>query len=371
MLLTERGYGAMSMSDVAEAVAVSPSALYRHFRSKDELLATVIEEAITDVGAALNDNDTPTGTAVMLAQAALSNRYAGVLYRREARHLPAENRDRLRKITRETGLRLAGQLRLRRPELGEAASHLLAWSALGVGNSISYHQLSLPEPEFTNVLAALIAMPLQADPSVDFAQIGERSDTVRPRSRREAILSAATDLFSGKGFSGVNVDDIGAAVGIAGPSIYNHFAAKTDILVAAIFRGSEWLWMDYDRVLSDADNVESALTGVVSSYQRFAFDHPNTVALLRFELSELPDPERQRALESQRAYIDEWVHLIRLVDPAATPTEARIRVQACQAMINEIAGIRQLRAMPGAGPAIADIAAELLQARVGGVAAAT
>ncbi|MGB5795282.1 MAG: TetR/AcrR family transcriptional regulator [Mycolicibacter algericus] len=364
-LLTERGYRALAMSDVAEAVAVSPSALYRHFRSKDDLLATVIEEAITDVGAVMSDNDTPAGTAVVLAQAAVSNRSAGVLYRREARHLPAGNRERLRTITRETGGRLAKQLRRQRPELGEAASHLLAWCALGVGNSISYHHLSLPEPEFTNVLAALISVPLQADPSVGSVQIGERTATVRPRSRREAILSAATDLFAGKGFSGVNIDDIGAAVGIAGPSIYNHFAAKTDILAAAIFRGSESLWMDYDRVLSGADSAGAALTGVVSSYQRFAFDHPNTLALLRFELSKLPEPERQRALETQRAYIDEWVHLIRLVDPAATPTESRIRVQACQEMINEVAGSRQLRAMSGAGTAIVGIGADLLQARAG------
>ena len=44
-LFASRGYAQVSMADVADAVAVRPSALYRHFRGKDDLLVRQIEQA--------------------------------------------------------------------------------------------------------------------------------------------------------------------------------------------------------------------------------------------------------------------------------------------------------------------------------------
>ena len=44
-LFCRRGYANVAMGDVAEAVAIGPSALYRHFRGKQDLLATVVGAA--------------------------------------------------------------------------------------------------------------------------------------------------------------------------------------------------------------------------------------------------------------------------------------------------------------------------------------
>ncbi len=59
----------------------------------------------------------------------------------------------------------------------------------------------------------------------------------KPATRADEILDAATDLFAERGYAEVSIDDIGAAVGIAGPSVYNHFASKQDILIDAMARG--------------------------------------------------------------------------------------------------------------------------------------
>jgi AcrR family transcriptional regulator len=180
------------------------------------------------------------------------------------------------------------------------------------------------------------------------------------RSRREAILSEAAALFAEKGFSGVSVDDIGAAVGIAGPSIYNHFTSKAEILAAAMFRGNEWLWMEFNRACADAPDAAEALRRVVLSYQTFAFHNPDIVEVLTTEVSHLPEAENQRARSAQRAYIDEWVHLVRQLNPNWTITEARIRVQAAQIMINDVVVIPRLRTRPGVEAVLADIAVALL-----------
>ncbi|BBZ74640.1 TetR/AcrR family transcriptional regulator [Mycobacterium paraseoulense] len=111
----------------------------------------------------------------------------------------------------------------------------------------------MPEPGFSALLAGLIAVPLGAGAELrGEAGGGESGGALVARSRREAILSAGAALFAQRGFTGVSVDDIGTAVGIAGPSVYNHFAAKTDILVAAMFRGNELLWANFNRAVADA-----------------------------------------------------------------------------------------------------------------------
>ena len=48
----------------------------------------------------------------------------------------------------------------------------------------------------------------------------------RTGTRREEILDAAARLFAERGYHGVSIDDIGAAVGMSGPGFYRHFAGK-------------------------------------------------------------------------------------------------------------------------------------------------
>lgn len=348
------------MSDVAEAVAVGPSALYRHFRGKQALLASVILAALGSVNEALQSAEAATDVAAVLARVVLEHRGMGVLWHREARHLASQDQKQLHRVTREIGDRLAQRIRDRRPDLDTVQADLLAWCALGVANSVSFHKLSLPEPSFAALLTELVAVPLNADAELRGAASGESVGTVVARSRREAILSAGAALFAEKGFAGVSVDDIGTAAGIAGPSVYKHFAAKTDILAAATFRGNEWLWMEFNRAVADARDAADALLRVVLSYQTFAFQNPDIVEILITEEAHLPAPESRRARSAQRAYIDEWVHLARQLRPGWSVTEARIRVQAVQMLINDIAVAPRLRTLHGVEAVLVGIAATVL-----------
>jgi AcrR family transcriptional regulator len=359
-LFCDRGYGNVAMTDVADAVAVRPSALYRHFRGKRALLATVIEEAVSSVDDALQGADASSDLPAVLARAVLDRRTVGVLWRREDRHLMPADRKRLRQLARGAGDRFAALIRDRRSDLRPAQADLLAWCALGVANSVSFHRLSIIEPGFTALLTELIAVPLNAGAELRPARAGESRPGLVAHSRREAILSAAATLFAEKGFAGVSVDGIGAAVGIAGPSVYNHFPSKTDILAAAMFRGNEWLWMEFNRAVAHARDAAEALRRVVASYQTFAFDNPEIVEILITEEMHLPESDGLRARSAQRAYIDEWVHLARQLHPNWTITEARIRVQAAQMMINDIVVIPRLRNLPGVAAVLVDIAIALL-----------
>ncbi|MFD4351575.1 hypothetical protein ACFWPX_03405 [Nocardia sp. NPDC058518] len=59
-------------------------------------------------------------------------------------------------------------------------------------------------------------------------------------------------------------------------------------------------------------------------------------------------------------YVAEWVHLISTVHPDCDTASARIRVQAAQTMMNDIAFMSPLRARAGADTTLLTIGARLL-----------
>mgnify|MGYP002742224275 CR=1 FL=1 len=61
------------------------------------------------------------------------------------------------------------------------------------------------------------------------------------RSTREALLDAALDQFSRKGFGGTSIRDLAGAVGIRESSVYKHFSSKQAILDALIERADAHL----------------------------------------------------------------------------------------------------------------------------------
>lgn len=363
-LFYRKGYANVGVGDVADAVAIGPSALYRHFRGKQDLLATVVGEAMKRIDDVLiaADADQSIDIAATLAATVLEHRDAGMLWRRDARRLPADSRAEIRTVAKRSGERLAALIRTRRPAVGVDEADLLGWCAFAAANSVSFHQLSLPEPEFIALLRELITSVIEAPVPVPAPRV-VRTDTAGPlttHSRREAILNEATVLFAENGFTGVSMEDIGSAVGIAGPSIYNHFPSKANILAAAMIRGDEWLRMGMSRAFARATSADDGLHRLLRSYCSFVFDHPHLVQVLVSEAGHLPDAERERTRATQHAYIAEWVHLLRQVHPQCDPVYARIRVQAAQTMMNDIALTPHLRTYPAIESVLVIIGAELL-----------
>ncbi|MET8648774.1 TetR/AcrR family transcriptional regulator [Nocardia aurea] len=365
-LFYRKGYAKVGMGEVAEAVAIGPSALYRHFRGKQDLLVTVVDDAMRTLEQVLAEA-TPDDVAERLAAVSLEHRRVGVLWQREARHLPAEQRAELREVTKRIGARLTVLIRLRRPGLGGAEAGLLPWCALATATSVSFHSLSLPEPGFAAVLADLVTRVVDAPitlpaPASEADAVGAAAG-LPTQSRREVILAEATRLFARHGFAGVSMDDIGASVGIAGPSLYNHFAAKSDILAAVMYRGDEWLRMEMNRVFARAADARDGLHRLIDSYSGFVLENPDLIQLLVSETAHLPDADRQRARSTQYTYIDEWVHLAVQVHPDWDPLTTRIRVQAAQTTMNDIALIPSLRTRAGVDAALHDVSAALLELR--------
>ncbi|MFE0024846.1 TetR/AcrR family transcriptional regulator [Amycolatopsis sp. NPDC059021] len=361
-LFARRGYARVGMSEIAEAVAIGPSALYRHFSGKQDLLREVITEGLVPIRDTLSAPGLRGRAALRgLAAIGVEHRPLGVLWQREARHLADDDRARLRRELREIGALAAGHVRLARPGLDDGAAALLAWSVIAVAASVSFHRVDLSRVPAADLLAGLIDAVLDTglpDP-------GERAPSppavgMLPASRREALLIEAVRMFAERGYTGVAIEDIGAAVGIAGPSVYNHFPAKLDVLTTACRRGIGLLYMDLTAAYTAASAAPDALRALIRSYTRFTRVHPDFVTLLISEIGHLPEEERHSVRRAQYDYVSEWVHLLGLTRRDIDPIAARIRVHAALSVPNDAARTPRLRRGRGTPAALERVAAGIL-----------
>jgi AcrR family transcriptional regulator len=360
-LFAERGYAQVSLTDVAEVVNVGRSALYRHYPGKAELLYDATDTGLSRVIADLPDSDAgAVETLGALIGNLLENRYAGVLWQREARNLPAAERAALRLKVRTANQLLAGRLAAERPELAAGQADLLASCAVDAVASVSFHRLSLPRAAFEAFLLERCERIIGLD--LHPAQEPARKRSDHPAgTRSDELIDAAISLFAEHGYAAVSIDDIGAAVGITGPSVYKHFESKHDLLLEAIVRGTSRMMDDLAAASEASSNLVEKLRQISDAYVGLALDESDLIGVLIGETIHLEPAARSRTRKVQRAVIDDWVALLRACQTDLDPTEARIKVQAAQMVANDIGRTRHLRNVPGFRQIVLDVCWELQQ----------
>ncbi|MDK1473704.1 TetR/AcrR family transcriptional regulator [Streptomyces sp. 549] len=157
-------------------------------------------------------------------------------------------------------------------------------------------------------------------------------------TRREQILREAARLFAERGFHGVGVDEIGAAVGISGPGLYRHFAGK-DAMLAELLVGISERLHDGGRLrLAESEaasrSPSDTLDALIDGHIDFALDDRALITLHDRELDRLRDADRKRVRRLQRGYVELWVSVVREVHPEVPEQQARTAVHAVFGLLN-------------------------------------
>ncbi len=163
-LFAERGFHGVSVGDIGRAMGVSGPALYKHFESKDAVLAEMlvdISERLLAEGqervAAAADADEAIGSLVdWLVEFALAQPSLIVVQDRDWTSLPRQARERVRSLQREYVDLWAQQLTRRRPELSPVQAQAMAHAAFGLINSTP-HSTRLP-PDAMHALLREMAL---------------------------------------------------------------------------------------------------------------------------------------------------------------------------------------------------------------------
>ncbi|MFE2507723.1 SACE_7040 family transcriptional regulator [Streptomyces naganishii] len=189
-------------------------------------------------------------------------------------------------------------------------------------------------------------------------------------TRREQILKEAARLFAERGFHGVGVDEIGAAVGISGPGLYRHFPGKDAMLAELLVGISEQLLTGARRRLAEtggAAGPEAVLDSLIEGHIDFALDDRPLITLHDRELDRLRDSDRKLVRQLQRQYVELWVEVVRKVHPGLAEPAARSAVHSVFGLLNSTPHLGR----PGSSPGRAATAGLLHRMARGAFAAAS
>ncbi|MGW0593420.1 TetR/AcrR family transcriptional regulator [Streptosporangium sp. NPDC002607] len=358
-LFHDRGYHGVGVDEIAAAVGISGPALYRHFRGKHDLLWHAIDSGMAAFESVQSD-DLYTWLDAMVT-VGLDGRDLGALWQREVRNLNEPERAEFRRRLRHHAEHTADLLRGRRPELGQDDARLLSWAITAVVGSPSHHRAT-PE-SYPALLRAMVARVAGSKSLIATASFSAPTPALpRRASTREALLTAATHLFSQYGFVSVSNDDIGAAVGVTGPTLYKHFSSKTEILTAALNRGDEALKLALDRALSRSADPAHTMAEVVAFYVDFATHHPDLIGVLISEVTHLPAEERHANRRRQHQYVAEWTRLLRLDRPDLSEPEALALVHGALTLINDLVRLPLAHTRAHLTKELTDLALDVLHA---------
>lgn len=252
-LYIEQGFGAVSVRDIAAKAGLSHPGVLRHFTSKDEILAAVVddlsEQSMGLVGEQGFDLDVIAALARLNASIPgyipLFTTLAGEATS-DAHPAHARFRDRhaaLRTVSAEVFERAihSGALPRDLDAVGESVRLTAAWDGLQL--------ISLYLPERCDVPAMLeahidrlhggdaprAASSTHAYADGDFEQPWVLDLGYAPgRERRARIVAEASTLFASRGFHATSLREIAASVGIGKSTLLHHFSTKEDLLAAVI-----------------------------------------------------------------------------------------------------------------------------------------
>ena len=104
--------------------------------------------------------------------------------------------------------------------------------------------------------------------------------------RRVAILDAALEVFSERGFSEASLDDVAARGGISKTLIYEHFGSKRELQIALLDTYMHDLIDAVVSAIAAASNDEERLRAGIDAFLIFTADHPAVLRLLTRNVSD-------------------------------------------------------------------------------------
>ncbi|WEX01074.1 TetR/AcrR family transcriptional regulator [Rhodococcus sp. RCBS9] len=334
-----KGFHDTSVADIAAEVGITGPALYRHFRSKSDLLMAAIELEIDQIERIYTSDTELPALLGEAAKALLRPGRVNTLWERSSPFLESEARSRLAERHLAALMPLRAALLRARSDLTEADADALTWAVHAVMNTArAFERVKVDRERGRRLMVAAATavaeiprlLPVAQEPAPHTPVVGVLSFA----SRREAALAAAVHLFAERGFQAVGMDDIGAAAGISGPTLYHHFPGKSAILSHIILRCLEALNFDLAAALSSTDDPAEALELALASFVRINVAQGDALVALTTGIVHVQEEERAPIRRAQQDYVNEWAVLLAASRKDLSQADTEALVRAAQRVID-------------------------------------
>lgn len=172
-LFHHNGFHETGIDDIGAAVGITGPGVYRHFDSKQDLLAAILDrniqihqDIVAEVNAlGLSERDALTMLVERSAEELARNRDAAALYFQEARSLGPDDLQRFTKVQRGLITEWVRMLRAVRPELSEEEARACVRGVAGLLNSVGYFTTSMSPQRLGELLGGMALSALMNAPA--------------------------------------------------------------------------------------------------------------------------------------------------------------------------------------------------------------
>lgn len=355
-LFSEHGFDQVKISDIGETAGISAGAVYRHISNKQELLDQPIREMMV-IGYAVSqlvvERAATPGDALgqliaELVRVAADRPQVVLLWHREARRVSAPVRRELATVHIRTVELWADALTAARPDITRDAAEFRVRAAWGLLNCTPLVSDTMTRSRLLAVLGRLMSTVLLA-PAGYTAEIGTAGRPPAntgglPQTRSEEILAHGARLFRAHGYHRVGIDEIGAAAGIRGPSVYNWFASKSVLLAEILERAAD----EFDTIVvhETVTDPRQRIVQMTRKYVAIAMANHDFIAVHTTDRQHLPADRRHRIEHRRHVRINTWVRELRRARPELPESVARVILLATFEMVMAIARSRRYGVSP-------------------------
>lgn len=328
------GYDGTTVADIAASVGISGAAIYRHYDSKEAMLIAMVRDMVTEweaavVSAAANAAHDPDLALRDLCRASVqvALHYPDVItvWHVESRgQLNAQVRRELADRRSRIVSTWVNRIVTSNPGISPAEANRRVRLALMVLNGAARAR-TLPRSSASEVLYAMMlgfifAPPVLPDPEP--THVAPLSPALP--GTRGAIMSAAADLLAERGFHAMSMNDIGARVGIAGPSIYKHFGNKAAILDAVVTLAASRMTEAASTTLAFEPDRARWVLEFVDQFACWSFASDPLVTAYMFESNRLDPASATAHMKMRRQYNRLWITASQARWPKLDPTVAAV-----------------------------------------------
>jgi AcrR family transcriptional regulator len=121
-------------------------------------------------------------------------------------------------------------------------------------------------------------------------------------ARRREVIDAALTLFTERGYRSTTMQDVGEALGMRAPSLYNHVESKHAVLSEIMLTTMRDLISEMEVALASTSDVAEQLRRATEGHVRYHCRHRREAFVGNREIRSLEEPERTEVLKLRHFY---------------------------------------------------------------------
>lgn len=167
-----------------------------------------------------------------------------------------------------------------------------------------------------------------ADAETSQASNTQRRSRLPIEQRRSDILRTGARLFQQRGYTGVSIDDIGAALGVTGPAVYRYVDGKQGLLCEIAVGMADLLVKEAEKIIAMELAPDATIDGLITSMAAQCLRYPSETAVCLRHMWSLDDDHQPTFFERWNVLTDLWAPAVNAVRPGLSRADAGLYVRA-------------------------------------------